>query len=299
MFFPRFRGRRALLWFLPLILWASPGLCFVADGTFQSAQRAFAPLDGRLGVRVTGRYLEFNEMREPLAYSLAAAMQPATAGWERMWRQSDWCATITYDILDTERFTLRPGVHLGVSQGRFKARNASIGFSETWDTRQAFLWGPSLAAEIRMRRKGGPFLSLAYDLFLAEAGEADETIASADNQGSRPEDRDAYFRWRRHEATAALGWRFGAFTPRAGVKYRDFLLKKSLSHHISTVGAVGSDLLLLQALNSRPSRYEYRSSTPWAPFVAFAWRVIPNVALSGEALLSRDKDFSLSVAFSF
>lgn len=276
-----------------------PARAHVPDGTFGDTDAALRLLDGRLGVKVTGRYLEFNDLNEPVAFNPASAYVPQTGGWERSWREEELYATVTYDLLDLDHATLRPGMHLGVVRGFFKARTEQAAFYETWDTEAAFLWGPSLYGELRLYRESGPFLALSYDYFMAEAGEADETVGSARGQGTRPEDRDAYFRWSRQEASLAAGWRFRSLTPRVGVRYRDFSLEKTLAHHISQTGLSGPELALVQALNSQPSEYRYASSSPWVPFVELAWRPLPNLSLNASAILSRDRDFSLSAVFSF
>ena len=272
---------------------------YVSDGTFGVKEAALRPLDGRLRIALTGRHLEFNDLEEPFAFNPAAAYVPQTGGWERFWDEDELYATVSYDLLDFPRATLRPGMHVGVARGFFKARNESAAFYETWETRPAFFWGPSLYAELRVFRESGPFLALTYDYFMAEAAEAEETVGSARGRGTRPEDRDAYFRWSRQEAAVAAGWRFGAVTPQAGVRYRDLTLKKTLTHHISQAGLSGTELALVQALNSQPSEYRYAASSPWVPFVELAWRPLPNLSLEAAAILSRDQDFTISAVFSF
>lgn len=276
-----------------------PADAYLAAGTGDGKEEALHLLDGRLGIAVTGRYLEFNNLNEPAAFNPAAAYVPQTGGWERSWREEEFYATVFYDLLDMEYAALRPGMHLGVARGFFKARNEQASFYETWDTEMAVLWGPSLYGELRLHRESGPFLALSYEYFMAEAGEADETVGSAKGLGTRPEDRDAYFRWSRQEASLAAGWRFWTLTPNVGVRYRDFSLKKTLTHHVSQAGLSGTELALVQALNSLPSEYRYASSSPWAPFVALSWRPSPHFYLNASAILSRDRDFTLSAVFSF
>lgn len=276
-----------------------PADAYLAAGTDGGKEEVLRFLDGRLGIALTGRYLEFNTLDEPVAFNPAAAYVPQTGGWERSWREDECYATVFYDLLDMEYAILRPGMHLGVARGFFKARNEQASFYETWDTEMALLWGPSLYGELRLHREIGPFLALSYEYFMAEAGEADETVGSAKGLGTRPEDRDAYFRWSRQEASLAAGWRFWTLTPGVGVRYRDFSLKKTLTHHVPQAGLSGTELALVQALNSQPSEYRYASSSPWVPFVALAWRPSPRFYLDASAILSRDQDFTLSVVYSF
>jgi len=259
----------------------------------------FTPFDGRLRVTVTARRLVFNDLREPSSFNPAAVYVPQTGGWERSWTEDDLYATISYDLVSLERFLLRPGLHLGAANASFTARSEQAAFSETWELDTAFLWGAMLYAEARLHEKEGPFASLCLDYFMAQASERKETIGSSKNSGSRPEDRDARFRWTRFEAALAAGWRFGWATARAGARYRDFRLEKTLTHHVSPAGASGEGLALIMALDSAPSRYSYRAGRPVVPFAELAFEPFPNLSVSGSAILSTDQDFSLEAVFRF
>jgi len=259
----------------------------------------FMPFDGRLRVSVTARRLVFNDLLEPSSFNPAAAYVPQTGGWERSWTEDDLYATISYDLVSLEHFLLRPGMHLGLANASFTARSEQAAFSETWELETSFLWGPMLYAEARLHEKEGPFASFCFDYFMAQASERKETIGSSKSSGSRPEDRDARFRWTRLEASLAAGWRFGWATARAGARYRDFRLEKTLTHHVSPTGASGEGLALIMALNSAPSRYSYRAGRPVVPFAELAFEPIPNLSVSGSAILSTDQDFSLEAVFRF
>ncbi len=278
---------------------AGIGSSRLPDGMFADAENGFAPLDGRLRVSVTARRIIFNNLQEPSSFNPAAAYVPQTSGWERYWSENELYATVAYDLVSTGHFLMRPGLHLGVAAGTFTARSEQAAFSETWELETAFLWGPSLYAEARLHENDGPFAAFGLDYFMAEAGERKESIGSSRSSGSSPEDRDARFRWTRLEASLAAGWRFGPFIPRLGLRYRDFRLEKTLTHHVSPAGATGEGLALITALNSAPSRYSYRAATPVVPFAEVSFTPIPNVRLCGAAILSTDQDFSLEAVFRF
>lgn len=256
-----------------------------------------------LHLELTGRYSSRN-LRETfsLVPSLTrAAFDDPSRPWSRKW--SDWkaYATISCDVADRDWLLLRPGIHLGMSQGEASFIDLSNGFSEFWGTKGAFLWGACAVGEIRNSKSSGPFARLTYNFFQAGSSEDWERIASGlFRNNSNPDERDARFEWLEHKASLAFGWRWGTLSPMAGVSYSYFQLKKWLGYHISEANAATPpDLELIRAQNSMESRYRYRNDTPLAPFISLEWRAHPNLTILAGANVAGDEDYNLNIVWNF
>lgn len=254
---------------------------------------------GRLRLGATLRLLAYGGLREPETFNPAAGILPDKGEWTRSWEETRAFVSLAYDLLSTDHVLLTPGFSLGLAEGRFFARNPAIGFSESWMTREAFLWGPTVGLELRWRPGSGPFVRAGYALFLAQAVEASERVRSLSGQGTPPDQREARFSWRSDEFLAGAGYRLGAFEPFLGLSYVAFRLDKRLDHAIPDTGLPGAAGETIRALNAAESAYGYENVRPLAPLAALAWRPWPGLALEAAARLSEDRDMRLTLRLSF
>ncbi len=254
---------------------------------------------GRTELRLVFRSLGYRDVNEPKTFNPAAAFVPDRGGWTRDWSETRVYASLSYRLLETDHFVLAPGFHLGTSLARFTARNPGIGYYESWETRPALLWGPSVRLTLRQRPGQGGFVRLGYELFRASAGEAAEDVSSASGTATPPSQRDAFFSWTSHEATAELGYDWGRVTASAGLTVTAFRLDKRLTHHIPAAGATGQALAAILALDAVPSRYGYEPKSLVSPYLSLAVRPWRRLALEAALRPSAQPDVTLAARFFF
>ncbi len=278
-------SRACLVWMLVIVATGCPGLA--------------AAFDDRLECAVVARSLGYWDLREPKSFTPSSGLVPEYGGWTRDWTERRAYARLGWRLVDAPHLLLVPGLHLGVAQGRFTARNVAIGYYESWETRPAFLWGPRLRLVWRRAPQQGAFLLLRYALFFANAPEGREDVASRTGTATPPSLRDAVFSWRSHEVTAAVGYDWGRVSLSAGLMLTAFHLDKRLTHHIDPTGATGNALAAILALDAQTSRYAYEPRTLVAPYLSF--RLRPGAGCSLEASLrpAAQPDIALSASLSF
>ena len=255
--------------------------------------------DSRFMTSVTARSLGFAGMREPLSFTPSAAFTAQHPGWTRDWSERRLYASLAYRLVDADAVALSPGFHVGVAVGRFEARNRGLGYYEAWDTRPAFLWGPSCELLLRRQRAGGLFARLRYELFLAAAPEGAEEVRTASGTATPPSARDAVFSWTSHEATVSVGYDLGKASFDAGVALTAFRLDKRLSHHIDPAGATGNALAAILALDTQTSRYGYEPQSLVSPYLSATFRPLAGCSLGASLRLSSRPDIALRLAVSF
>ncbi|WP_052360093.1 hypothetical protein [Solidesulfovibrio alcoholivorans] len=255
--------------------------------------------DSRFTTSVTARSLGFAGMREPLSFTPSAAFTAQHPGWTRDWSERRLYASLAYRLVDADAVALSPGFHVGVAVGRFEARNRGLGYYEAWDTRPAFLWGPSCELLLRRQRAGGLFARLRYELFLAAAPEGAEEVRTASGTATPPSARDAVFSWTSHEATVSVGYDLGKASFDAGVALTAFRLDKRLSHHIDPAGATGNALAAILALDTQTSRYGYEPQSLVSPYLSATFRPLAGCSLGASLRLSSRPDIALRLAVSF
>jgi hypothetical protein len=267
------------------------------------AAPAWAPAaeteSGRWLFTATARSLGYRDLREPKTFTPSTGFVAEHPGWTRYWSERRAYVTAAYKLIDADTVVLTPGFHLGTAVGRFEARNRGIGYYEAWETKPAFLWGPSCDLLWRQGPQGGLFALLRYELFLAAAPEGFEDVSSASGTATPPSARDAFFSWTSHEATLALGYDWGKVAMRAGLTLTAFRLDKRLTHHIDPAGATGNALAAILALNSIPSRYAYEPASPFAPYLAVTFRPLSRLALEASLRPGVTPDVGLSLAVTF
>jgi len=255
--------------------------------------------DSRFTASVTARSLGFADMREPLSFTPSAAFTAQHPGWTRDWSERRLYASLAYRLVDADAVVFAPGFHVGVSEGRFEARNRGLGYYEAWDTRPAFLWGPSCELLLRRQRTGGIFARLRYELFLAAAPEGAEEVRAASGTATPPSARDAFFSWTSHEATASVGYDWGKVAFDAGLALTAFRLDKRLSHHIDPAGATGNALAAILALDAQTSRYGYEPQSLISPYLSVTFRPLARCSLGADLRLASRPDIALRLAVSF
>lgn len=245
-----------------------------------------------------GQYLKYHNPDEPYQFNPAAALvSSSSSGWEHIWREKRSWLRAGYDVLNSEHLLLQPGLMLGAVRSQFKASNATLHFSEEWQTRPALLWGLSLAGELRADRQRGPFLKVQYLISRAQASEKNETVIS-DNGKTTGAMRDARFCWQEAEVFLGVGYRWGTLKPMAGTSYTDFRLQKWIRYHISESGLSNTELQIVQALNSAESEYHFRNSNSWTPFLAVEWMLAPAWTVVAVYKFPTNEDFSLALRMS-
>jgi hypothetical protein len=254
---------------------------------------------GRLEVAVEARSLGYRDMREPVSFTPSAAFVPQHAGWTRNWTEQRTFAEVIYRLIDAPQVSLGLGGQIGLSVGRFEAKNVGQGVYEAWETRPALLWGPCARIVLRRGPGQGAFVRLDYAYLSAAAPEAREEGASRTGGGTPPSARDAFFSWTSHEATARLGYDFGRFEAAVGASLIAFRLDKRLTHQADPSGASGNALAAILALNALPSRYAYEPRSLLAPFVSLAFRPVPGLTLEGSIRPADQPDVALRLAVSF
>ncbi|WP_428569192.1 MAG: hypothetical protein ACP59X_10690 [Solidesulfovibrio sp. DCME] len=268
-------------------------------GLVATPTRAAASEEGRWIATATVRSLGYRDLREPASFTPSSAFVPQHGGWTRNWSERRAYATLAYRLVDTDGLVLAPGFHVGTSVGRFEAKNVGLGYDEAWETRPALLWGPSCDLVWRFRPDSGLFALVRYELFLAAAPEAGETVSSTSGTTTPPSARDASFSWTSHEVTAALGYDWGKVAVRAGLSFVAFRLDKRLTHHIDPAGATGNALAALVALDTQASRYGYEPASLVSPYLAMTFRPVTGCALEAALRPASQPDFSLSLSLSF
>ena len=254
-----------------------------------------APLETALVVRSLG----WSGLREPASFTPSAAFVPQYGGWTRKWTERRVYAEALWHFYETAHLVLTAGGHIGTSTGLFEARNVGIGYYESWETRPALLWGPTVRTLWRQHAGGGTFLRLEYALFIANAPEARESVSSRSGTATPTSSRDAVFAWTSQEITSLVGYDWGRVAVSAGTTLTFFRLDKRLDHHIGPAGASGNALAAILALNAFPSRYGYEPRTIVAPCLSLAFR--PTSRLTFEALARPGDtiDATLRLAYSF
>lgn len=277
---------RLLLRLSLIALVAAPSLAAGAD-------------DSRWTTGVTARSLGFRDMREPLSFTPSAPFIVQHPGWSRDWSEERFYAFARYALVDTDVLSLAPGFHLGTSVGRFTARNREQGYYESWETRPAFLWGPSLDLLLRRGRAGGLYFQARYELFLAAAPEGSEEVRAASGTATPPSARDAFFSWTSHEVTAAVGHDWGKVALAAGLTFTAFRLDKRLTHHIAPSGATGNALAAILALDAQASRYGYEPRSSLAPYLSATFRPFDRWALEASLRPAAQPDAALTLSIGF
>lgn len=255
--------------------------------------------DDRLEVSAVFRSLGFRDLREPRCDNPSAGILPDTGSWTRNWSETRAYAAVAWRLVDTRHVVLAPGFHLGTAIGRFEAKNAASGSYESWETRPALLWGPSLDLILRREPGQGAFVLARYELFIANAPEGREEVASRTGTGTPPSQRDAFFSWRSHEATLALGYDWGRIAFAGGATLTAFRLDKTLTHHIDPAGATGAALAAILALDARPGHYGYEPRSLVAPYLAASFRPLPHLRLAAELRPAAQPDCTLSLTLLF
>ncbi len=235
--------------------------------------------NGRAELALVYRSLGFRDMREPHTADPGEAFIPGQGGWMRNWNETRAYAALSWRLVDADWIVFAPGLHIGQAVGRFEAKNASIGFYETWETRPALLWGPSARLVLRPGPGPGPYLSAGYALFLAQADEASEDVASATGTAPNPANRDARFSWTSHEAALSLGYDFGPLAVAAGAAVTAFRLDKRIVSHAANTGVAGAALAAMLARNASPATYGYTPNTPVTPILSVTWRPARSLSL--------------------
>lgn len=221
--------------------------------------------------------------------------------WERTWGEELAVLSLRRDILDDGRRGLALGLHLGAAVGRFAAGNTELGFSETWRTKPALLWGLSLAGELRGDPHEGPFLRARGDYNRARAPEDVETVTSI-REGTSGDFRDARFSWQRTDLSVGLGWRWRALAPMAGISYNRLVLKKRVHFHIpipATPDPAPSVGDVPQRLNSRDSAFDYRSERLWNPHLGLEWRLSETWLVAVRCTFSGFPAYGLAARLNF
>ncbi|WP_300157911.1 hypothetical protein [Solidesulfovibrio sp.] len=277
---------RLLLRLSFVVLVAVPSLAAAAD-------------DSRWTTGVTARSLGFRDMREPLSFTPSAPFIAQRPGWSRDWSEERLYAFARYALVDTDALTLAPGFHLGTSVGRFTARNREQGYYESWETRPALLWGPSLDLVLRRSRAGGLYFLARYELFLAAAAEAGEQVRAASGTATPPSARDAFFSWTSHEVTAAVGYDWGKVAFAAGLTFTAFRLDKRLTHHVDPAAATGNALAAILALDTQASRYGYEPRSLIAPFLSATFRPLGRWSLEASLRPAAQPDAALTLSVGF
>lgn len=255
--------------------------------------------DSRFTASVTARSLGFADLREPISFTPSAPFTAQHPGWTRDWSERRLYASLAYRLVDADAVALSPGIHAGVAVGRFEARNRGLGYYEAWDTRPAFLWGPSCELLLRRGRSEGLFARLRYELFLAAAPEGAEEVRAATGTATPPSARDAFFSWTSHEATASVGYDLGKVAFDAGLALTAFRLDKRLDHHIDPAGATGNALAAILALNAQTSRYGYEPRNLVSPYLSVTFRPVAGCSLGADLRLGALPDIALRFAVSF
>ncbi|MFU2207449.1 hypothetical protein [Solidesulfovibrio sp. C21] len=253
----------------------------------------------RLEIAAVYRSLGYRDVNEPRCSNPSAGILPEHGGWTRNWSETRAYVALSWRLADTRHVVFAPGFHLGTSVGRFEAKNVGIGFYEAWETHPALLWGPSVRLILRREPGYGAFLLARYELFIANAPEAREDVASSSGTGTPPSQRDAAFSWHSHEATLALGYDWGKVAVAAGAALTAFRLDKRLTHHIDPSGATGTALAAILALNARPGQYGYEPQSLVAPYLAVTFRPLSRLRLAAELRPAAQTDCALSLAFTF
>ena len=200
--------------------------------------------------------------------------------WKRSWIEKRLIARLSYDILKNNRFSLRPGITLGMIEGRFRASSESLGFSETWTTETDFHYGLFVEAQWGFRPQGGPFLWAMYDYGSSGTEEKTETIISDNPQGGSGSSRKAYFNRKSHTVLLGVGWASNKLKSTVGIGYTVFDLHKRLDYNIPESSARGEDdLTIIRSFNAEDSYYHYRNDRAFAPFLRMEVKLTPNSAL--------------------
>ena len=253
----------------------------------------------RLEVAAVARSLGYRDLREPVSFTPSAAFVPQHPGWTRNWTEQRTFAEVIYRLIDAPQVSLGLGGQIGLSVGRFEAKNVGQGVYEAWETRPALLWGPCARLILRRGPGQGAFVRLDYAFFSAAAAEAREEGASRTGGGTPPSARDAFFSWTSHEASAVLGYDWGRFSAAAGLSLMAFRLDKRLTHQIDPTGAGGNAQAAILALNAFPSRYAYEPRNLVAPMLTVAFRPTGRVALEGSLRPTDQPDVSLRLIVGF
>jgi hypothetical protein len=122
---------------------------------------------------------------------------------------------------------------------------------------------------------------------------------SSNNRENAGDYRNARFHWQQITAAVMAGYRLRSLTPMVGMAYTEFRLQKWLSYHIPEAGLSGTDLQIVRALNNQESEYYFRNDHPWAPLLAFEWKITPAWALAADAVFAVHEDYSVAVRWSY
>ncbi len=271
--------------------------CLLACPAALAAAASDSPPAQRFELAAFFRTLGHRDMREPGNDAPSLGLVPERGGWVRDWRETRAYVRLSYRLVDTEHLEFAPGWHMGTAVGRFEAKNAAIGFCESWETRPALLWGPAVRLTWRRAPGRGAFLLLSYELFLAGARDGSRSVSPS--PAAATQNRDAFFSWTSHEATAALGYDWGRAAVSAGVALTAFCLDKRLPRY--TDPAAGLDPLLGAILAASPqsARYYYAPQSPVAPHLSLTLRPWPRWSIEATLRPAGQPDLAVGLRLSF
>lgn len=255
--------------------------------------------DDRIELSAAVRVLGFRDMREPRHEAPSLGLVADRGGWIRNWTETRVYAALAYRLVDLDWLEFAPGWRMGTAVGRFEAKNAAVGFAESWDTRPALLWGPSARLVLRRARGQGVFLRLTYEFFAASARDASRSVSSLSGTAGANQNRDAIFTWTSQEATAALGYDWGKLSFAAGATLTAFALEKRLPQY-SDPSLAGQPLLAAYMAGVRQSaRYGYEPRNLVVPYLSMTFHLGPRWSFLAEVRPAAIPDATASVSFRF
>jgi hypothetical protein len=285
-----------LLWATPV--WPESPMTDI-EQMVTSGDTIHSPEMGHWHFEIQGRYRAFDNLDEYSTFSPLFSAESGAHGWKRKWKDEGTVIKISRALINTKHFSLRPGVGLGIVRGYFTASNHEAAFSEKWKTENALLWALSADFKIRQTPERGPFFNIGYGYNYAEAEEDRESVISQ-RPGPLSDYRDARFKWKTNELSFSLGWKMDRVTPVVGIGYSCLELKKSLRHDIPEAFAgTLKELEDIRVLNSRESKYRYRSQSNWAPLIRLECRLSPVCFLTAGVNFVNNRCFDLALQYGF
>lgn len=241
----------------------------------------------------------FFDLDEYDSFSPLRVNRAENTSWKIKWRDERVGIEISRALFDIKYVSFRPAVGLGLVRGYFAASNPEAGFYESWKTQNALWYAVAADFELRRAPERGPFFNIHCGYSYAEAEEDRESVVSQSPR-TLNDFREARFKWKTNELAFSLGWRLGRVTPMVGIGCFSLGLKKWLRYDIpEDTAARPQELEDIRALNSRESKYRYRSQGNWAPLVRLECRLSPQCLLAAGAIIGNNRRLDLAFRYLF